>query len=84
MPKYQIVCDVDGQHIVDVYDETNVVDALEFRGHILTGFNKKKSCREELRGEPKFSGLLGPMWGGVHDGVPVIRYEEPAVYASFD
>lgn len=36
--------------------------------------------REELKGMPKLSGLLGPMWGGTKDGLPVIRYESKRAY----
>lgn len=80
MRKYQLVQNVEGQMIETIFDGMNLVDGLEFRGFVLTGFNRNPRQRAELQGEPKFSGLCGPMWGGHRDGVPMIRYEDKAAY----
>lgn len=47
------------------------------RGHIYTGDQKRRGLRPELLGQPMFSGLIGPMWGG--EETP-LRYEDQAVY----
>jgi len=47
----------------------------------ITGTNAKPAQRAELQGQPKLSGLYGPMWGGYDEnGAPVIRYESPDAY----
>jgi hypothetical protein len=38
--------------------------------------------REELRSQPKFQGLLGPMWGGLEGGKVVLRYEDQSSYRT--
>lgn len=45
-------------------------------GYKCIGANQNKYCRVELQGLPKYSELVGPMWGG--DGN--IRYETWAAY----
>lgn len=54
--------------------------AFEVRGYAPTGKVGGDHLREELRGQPKFHGLLGPMWGGLDEGVPVVRYEAQDAY----
>lgn len=55
----------------------------------VTGECKSPSVREELRGQPKFEGFYGPMWGGMMEngehkfdgtGTPTIRYESASSY----
>ena len=36
--------------------------------------------RKELDNQFQFKGYLGPMWNGIQDGKPVIRYETQQVY----
>ena len=49
---------------------------MEARGYEHIGFNLNGHQRQELQGQPKFKGVLGPMW----DGHGVIRYETPKAY----
>jgi hypothetical protein len=58
------------------------IAAIELRGFALDGERcGGQHLREELRGQPCFKGLAGPMWGGHDDnGEPIIRYEEWSVY----
>lgn len=54
---------------------------LRMGGHELTGINDNSQQREELQGEPRVKGLLGPMYDGVNpQGFPVIRYESQEAY----
>ncbi|MEX3623568.1 hypothetical protein [Viridibacillus arvi] len=46
----------------------------------ITGFNENSWNREELQGEPKLAGILGPMYNGMKDGKVVIRYESQKAY----
>ena len=50
---------------------------MEERGFGFTGLNSNPRQRQELQGQPKFKGVVGPMWGGDH-----LRYECPKAYAS--
>lgn len=60
--------------------ETLTAPLVEFeeRGFRFTGqYQTGTQLREELRGQPKFEGLCGPMWGGTTaEGDPIIRYED--------
>lgn len=47
-------------------------------GYAFRGFNANSAQREELQGQPKFTGLLGPMWDQ-----DAIRYEDQAAYDEF-
>lgn len=62
------------------FTTTDPLAAFEVRGYRHTGRFAPDHLRVELRGQPKFEGLLGPMWGGDRDGVPVIRYEDQQTY----
>lgn len=53
----------------------NVIPALRVRGFEQRGVCMSEHVREELRGQPQFNGLLGPMWDG-----DAIRYENQAAY----
>lgn len=66
---------IDGQTHTLELPIASLIDALEFRGHRLTAINRNPHQRAELQGQPKFEGLVGPMWDG--DG---IRYECPETY----
>jgi len=41
-------------------------------------YNANRAQRAELQQQPKFSGMLGPMWDG-----DAIRYENNAAYEKF-
>lgn len=61
------------------YDEVELTAKFE-----VTGFHTNDRTRKELQGEYKLRGLNGPMYNGLNDGKTVIRYEEPAHYATYD
>jgi hypothetical protein len=61
----------------DFGPEVDVIAAMEIRGYEFTKLNTNPSNRAELQGQPKFSGLNGPMWDG-----DAIRYEDPKSYAA--
>jgi len=54
---------------------SDFVAEAKARGYLCTGYNKNPYHRPELRGQPEFAGLCGPMY----DGGP-IRYESTAAY----
>lgn len=73
--KYQIVTNRARQS--QVFQTGNPIAAFRERGFELTGIENGTHLRQELRGEPRFEGLCGPMWGGVDaSGDAVIRYED--------
>lgn len=80
MQKFEIVVWTESGFDVLYLDESNVVAALEIRGFKFDGFVKSKVLRAELQNQPKFEGLCGPMWGGMQDGQPVVRYETLEAY----
>jgi hypothetical protein len=47
-------------------------------GFAFHSFNTNTAQRQELQGQPKFAGTLGPMWDG-----DAIRYENKAAYERF-
>ena len=46
-------------------------------GYAFRAFNTNPAQREQLQGQPKFTGLMGPMWDQ-----DAIRYEDQAAYAE--
>ena len=60
-------------------EEFESVDALLSK-YEQVGVMRNTGIREELKGQPKLSGLLGAMYDGTKNGVPVIRYETRAAY----
>lgn len=50
--------------------------------NLIQGINENEKSKEELRGEPKLKGFLGPMYGGEKDGKVVIRYETSQAYKA--
>ena len=54
----------------------DVIAAFEVRGYPYLGPELSRFVRPELYGNPRFGGLVGPMWDG-----DSIRYETPEVYA---
>lgn len=79
---YRLVSQVDGRLIVDNFTPDNVIPAMSVRGFEHNGPCTRKSLRPELQGQPMFTGVCGPMWGGVENGVSVIRYETTAAYRT--
>lgn len=51
------------------------ISAAAEHGFACKGLNTNRAQREALIGQPKFHGLLGPMWDG-----DAIRYEDQATY----
>ena len=75
--KYRLVQSVDGQMVVTECTDNNLLPIMEVRGFAFNGLNKSSSHRKELQGQPKFSGVLGPMWDG-----DAIRYEDSESYRA--
>lgn len=69
--KYKLVQEIDGKMIASEFVGDNIYAAMEIRGFEFDGFNEGCGQRAELKGQPKFKGVAGPMWDG--DG---IRYED--------
>lgn len=61
-----LVQDVNGQTLVSNLGPTvdAVICAMEARGYEFIGLETRGYLREELRGAPRFKGLLGPCYGG--------------------
>lgn len=77
--KYQIV--TNSARKSETLDAADIVGAFEDRGFKFIGYETGESKRKELRGQPKFEGLCGPMWNGLDtNSQPVIRYEDWASY----
>lgn len=41
---------------------------------------RRSVLREELQYQPKIEGLLGPMYDGLEEGNPVVRYEDDETF----
>lgn len=60
-------------HTFTIDEGADLIAAMEVRGYPFEGItNDAGPLREELRGQPTFKGLCGPMWGG--EAHP-LRYE---------
>lgn len=60
---------------------------LRTREQMLAAYKQTGSCQSTsvyrvMQGEPEFEGLMGPTWGGVWDGKPIIRYDTWEDYDS--
>ena len=53
----------------------DAVNRAAVEGFELQSFNSNPAQRAQLQGQPKFVGLVGPMWDG-----NAIRYEDRAAY----
>ncbi len=80
MSIYRLVQLVDGAWITTDFTDDNVIPAMSVRGFEYVGPCNRKQLRPELQGQPTFSGVLGPMWGGEEIGGPVVRYECQKAY----
>jgi len=58
----------------------DLVDTMSRLGHKFVGFNDNPRHRADLRGAPKFSGILGPMYGG--SASEPWRYESTRAYGE--
>lgn len=84
---YQLVQTVDGQMVVSEFDRESIWAGMEIRGFLMTGCLERNprariGPRDELIGQPQFSGVYGPMYNGAREGVPVIRYEDRKTYEA--
>lgn len=78
--RYRLVQLIDDDWIVTEADDSNVVATIEARGYAFTGLSRKGPSmvvREELQGQPQFTGLCGPMWDG-----DAVRYEDSNAYKT--
>jgi hypothetical protein len=83
MTTYQLVQCIDDEFHVSTFNAADFLSAMEIRGYAHAGAHRSPSTRAELQGQPKFTGVLGPMWGGLGaDGEPCIRYEDSATYQA--
>jgi hypothetical protein len=85
MTRYHLVRNVEGLWIVDKFTEENVVPAMDVRGCPIDPTRTGgQHLRPELRGQPVFKNVLGPMWGGTDEetGEPIVRYEDQKAYDS--
>lgn len=70
---YQLISDIEDEQ---TFETTDPLTVFEIRGYRHAGFLGGAHLRAELRGQPKFAGLHGPMWGGRDaKGRAIIRYE---------
>jgi len=73
-------------YTLHIYDGTFIrserpkqfIRLMEQSGYMYSGTKYGPQMRRELQGQPKFKGILGPMW----DGDSGIRYECPKTYES--
>jgi hypothetical protein len=78
MTKYQLV--TNNARKAEMFDARPIAEFGK-RGFEYTGGEGGGQLRKELHGQPKFTGLCGPMWGGTADnGEPIIRYEDWDTY----
>lgn len=66
---------------VDKRERLTYEEALE--KYQQDGMVANTSAREELQGQPKFSGFLGAMYNGVENGKTIIRYETQEAYNMY-
>lgn len=69
-----------------VYDVPDNIKTAEELKALICGYNNNPRQREELQGQPKLSGLNGPMFNGfgnlesTRETVAIIRYEKPSKF----
>ena len=73
----RIIQRIDGEFFIHEIDAENLIPFMEVRGYPFVKLNDNNRQRVELQGQPKFAGILGPMWDG-----DAIRYECPETYAA--
>jgi hypothetical protein len=72
---FKIVQMVAGQMVVST--PTDIVAWAQANGRSISP-TRSPHLRPELQLAPRIQGLCGPMWDGLANGVPVIRYEDGA------
>lgn len=80
--KYQIVTkNADGFSNFAVEDCSieDFIASMAEKGYKFSGLEDSRFLRQELIGQPKFSNLVGPMYGGQG----VTRYENQSAYDTF-
>lgn len=70
-----------GVHSTETTSLEDFEARMLIRDRPFTGIETNKRLRSELQGQPKIAEMIGPMWNGIRDGVPVIRYESREAYA---
>lgn len=78
--KAQIVQMVDKDMISTWVEVEDLTAAMEVRGFKPNGKKGAEHLRECLRGQPKFDGIYGPMYGRDENGNDALRYEDQASY----
>lgn len=76
--QYRIIYMLEDNLIVTEFDADTPDEAIRAAaedGFIFTSFDSNRGQRALLIGQPKFEGLIGPMWDG-----DAIRYEDHATY----
>ena len=79
--RYQLIQSVDGQLLDSLFNpNVDVIAAMEIRGYKYVGTCQNRGIRAELKDQPVFAGLAGPMFDGFDaDGRPIVRYEDTSV-----
>lgn len=73
--KARLIQFIDGKWLTAEFEASQARAEIERRGFTFTGLNTNPRQRVELQGQPKFKGLLGPMWDG-----DAVRYEDQGAY----
>lgn len=78
MKTYKIIRMIDGQmQPITITSRYALKKWCRMAGHEMCGVNTNPSQRQELQGELRFKGLMGPMYDGpTADGGCTIRYED--------
>lgn len=77
--RYQLVQMIEGEFTVTNFGPAvDFLAAMEVRGYSFVKLNTNPRQRQELQGQPIFGQLVGPMWGGMVEGAPCVRYEDSA------
>lgn len=78
----KLVQTVEGQMVVSTTKIEHILPFMSVRGFEQNGTQPARSgqiaIREELAGQPKFAGLMGPMY----DGEGIVRYEDAEAYRA--
>ena len=73
--KARLIQNIDDQWLTSGFEAADLIPSMEAQDFKHMGFNTNKSQGAELQGQPKFEGVIGPVWGEDH-----IRYEDEASY----
>ena len=78
---YEFATTEDGR--VSVRSDRDVARLARAHGRESAGHCSNPRVRAELQGQPRISRMYGPMWGGLRNSEPVIRYEDAEAYNGF-